>query len=95
MNLVSIDEIDIKEKRVFIRVDFNVPIGKDGEVLDDTRIVAALPTIEYAIRERARVIIASHLGRPGGRLNPKLTLEPVGRRLSELLDREVFFPDDC
>jgi len=95
MNLVSIDEIEIREKKVFIRVDFNVPIGKEGEVLDDTRILAALPTIEYAVREKARVIIASHLGRPGGKLNPKLTLEPVGRRLSEVLNREVFFPEDC
>jgi phosphoglycerate kinase len=95
MNLVSIDEIDIKEKRVFIRVDFNVPINKDRKVADDTRIVAALPTIEHAIREKSRVIIGSHLGRPGGKLNSKLSLEPVGKRLSELLNTEIFFPEDC
>jgi phosphoglycerate kinase len=94
MNLISIDELDIKEKRVFIRVDFNVPIVS-GQVADDTKIFAALHTIEYASRERARVIIASHLGRPGGKPRPKLTLEPVGRRLSEILKREIFFPEDC
>ena len=95
MNLVSIDEIDIKEKRVFIRVDFNVRLTKDRKVTDDTRILAALPTIEYAIREKSRILIASHLGRPGGKLNSKLSLEPVGKRLSEILNTEIFFPEDC
>src|SRR3989337_1245722 len=95
MNLVSIDEIDIKDKRVLIRVDFNTPLTKDGEVADDTRILAALPTIEYALREKARVIIASHLGRPGGKINTKLTLDPVGRKLSEILRCEIIFPKDC
>ncbi|MGQ0792664.1 MAG: phosphoglycerate kinase [Deltaproteobacteria bacterium] len=95
MKLVSIDEVDIKEKRVLIRVDFNVPLTRDGEVRDDSRIRAALPTINYAIREKARVIIASHLGRPAGKPNAKLSLMPVGRRLSELLDAQVFFPEDC
>ena len=95
MNLVSIDEIDIKDKRVLIRVDFNTPLTKDGEVADDTRILAALPTIEYALRGKARVIIASHLGRPGGKINTKLTLDPVGRKLSEILRCEIIFPKDC
>ncbi len=95
MNLVSIDELDLREKRVLIRVDFNVSFTKNGEIADDTRILAALPTIEYALKEDARVIIASHLGRPGGKLNPKLTLEPLGRKLSEILKREIFFPEDC
>lgn len=95
MNLVSIDEIDIKEKRVFIRVDFNVRLTKNRKVTDDTRILAALPTIEYAIREKSRILIASHLGRPGGKLNSKLSLEPVGKRLSEILNTEIFFPEDC
>jgi phosphoglycerate kinase len=95
MNLISIDELDIKEKRVLIRVDFNVPLSRDGKIVDNTKILAALPTIEYALKEKARVIIASHLGRPGGKLNPKLTLEPVGRELSEILKCEIFFPEDC
>jgi phosphoglycerate kinase len=95
MNLVSIDELDIKEKRVLIRVDFNTPLTKNGEIADDTRILAALPTIEYALNERARVIIASHLGRPRGKLNLKLSLDPIGRRLSEILKCEVIFPKDC
>jgi phosphoglycerate kinase len=95
MRLVSIDEVDIKEKRVFIRVDFNVPVTKGGEILDDTRIRAVIPTIEYAIKERAKVIVASHLGRPMGKVNPRFSLEPVGRKLSEILDREIFFPEDC
>ncbi len=95
MNLASIDEIDIKEKRTLIRVDFNVSIDKDQSVIEDARIISALPTIQYAIREKARVIIASHLGRPEGKFNPKLSLEPVGRRLSEILDTEIFFPEDC
>lgn len=92
--MISIDELDIKDKRVFIRVDFNVPIV-NGQIADDTKILAALPTIEYAFKEKARVIIASHLGRPSGKLKPKLTLEPVGRRLSEILKHEIFFPEDC
>jgi phosphoglycerate kinase len=94
MNLISIDEVDIKEKRLFIRVDFNVHLTKEGGSLDEARIRAALPTIRHALREKARVIIASHLGRPGGRPNPKLSLERVGRKLSEILDGEVFFPED-
>jgi phosphoglycerate kinase len=93
--LVSIYELNLREKKVLIRVDFNVPFTKNGEIADDTKILALLPTIEYALKEKARVIIASHLGRPGGKLNPKLTLEPVGRRLSEILKREIFFPEDC
>lgn len=93
--LTSIDEIDIREKRVLVRVDFNIPLNKDREIMDDTRILAALPTIKYAIGQKARVIIASHLGRPRGKLNQKLSFEPVGRRLSEILDCEIFFPEDC
>lgn len=94
MSLISLDELNVKEKRVFIRADSNVPII-NGRIADNTKIYAALPTIEYAVREKAKVIIASHLGRPGGKLRPKLTLEPVGRRLSEIHKREIFFPEDC
>ena len=78
---VSIADIPIRGKRVFIRVDFNVPLDKQGHVTDDTRIRTSLPTIEYAMAEGARVILASHLGRPGGKVDPRYALKPVGVRL--------------
>jgi phosphoglycerate kinase len=92
---VSIADVPIRGKRVFIRVDFNVPLDKQGHVTDDTRIQASLPTIEYAMAEGAKVILASHLGRPGGKVDPRYTLKPVGVRLSELLGKAVATADDC
>jgi phosphoglycerate kinase len=89
----SVKDLDLKGKRVLIRVDFNVPI-KNGEIGDDTRIRASLPTIRYALDKGATVILASHLGRPKGKPNPEYSLRPVARRLSELLNRPVEFAED-
>ena len=102
MSKLSIRDIELANKRVFIRVDFNVPLTEDGsKITDDTRIVATLPTIKHALQHKAKVILASHLGRPKGKPNPKYSLRPVVDRLRELLDKEmggsvnVAFSPDC
>lgn len=97
MALRTIDALDLGGKRVFIRVDFNVPIDEHGKVGDDQRIRASLPTVKYAIGKKARVILASHLGRPKGKPEDKkkYTLLPVAERLQQLLDQDVTFADDC
>src|SRR5215475_7237539 len=89
-----IDELSLAGQRVFIRVDFNVPL-EGGKITDDERIVRTLPTIKYAVEAGAKVILASHLGRPKGGPNPEFSLEPCGTRLSELTGYEVLLPDDC
>ncbi len=95
MTIKYIDQLDIKEKRVFIRVDFNVAI-KDGVITDDTRIKKALPTIKYALDQGAKVILASHLGRPKGEKKPEFSMKPVGQRLAELLGKtDIVLPEDC
>lgn len=92
----SIRDLDLSGKRVLIRVDFNVPQDKaTGEITNNQRIVAALPTIQHAIDAGASVVLMSHLGRPNGQVNPKFTLQPVATELAKLLGREVLFADDC
>jgi phosphoglycerate kinase len=90
----SIRDLDLRGKRVLIRVDFNVPI-QDGRITDDTRIRASVPTIRYALEHGATGILASHLGRPKGKPNPEYSLRPAAARLSELLGRPVEFAEDC
>jgi phosphoglycerate kinase len=90
-----VDQVDVTGKRVFIRVDFNVPMDDRGNITDDTRIKAHLPTINYLLSEKARVIIGSHMGRPKGKKSEVLSLKPAADRLSELLQKDVAFIDDC
>jgi phosphoglycerate kinase len=94
MNKLSIKDLDLKGKRLFVRVDFNVPI-KDGVVEDETRVRGAVPTIQYATEQGARVILASHLGRPKGERVERYSLRPVAEYLSQLLGKPVVFAEDC
>src|SRR4026208_2543100 len=96
MSKLSIRHLDLGGKRVFIRVDFNVPLAPGGqEITSDKRIRASLPTIQYALDHGAALILASHLGRPKGKPNPEMSLKPVAKRLSELLKRPVKMAPDC
>jgi phosphoglycerate kinase len=102
MPKLSIKDLNLEHKHVFMRVDFNVPLSDDGtEILDDNRIRATLPSIEYALKHKAKLILASHLGRPKGKVNPKYSLRPIADRLRTLLDHDigdsynVAFSPDC
>lgn len=95
LNKKNVKEVEVSGKRVLVRVDFNVPLDKQGNITDDTRIRAALPTIDYLVQEGARVILASHLGRPKGQVNPSYSLAPVAKHLAELLGQNVPLAKDC
>src|SRR6185436_13397922 len=93
---LSIRDLDLKGKVVFIRVDFNVPLAPGGqEITSDKRIRASLPTIQYALEHGAGVVLASHLGRPKGKPNPEMSLKPVAARLTEVLGKPVAMASDC
>tara|TARA_Y100001970_G_scaffold294330_1_gene450679 strand:- start:6028 stop:7236 length:1209 start_codon:yes stop_codon:yes gene_type:complete len=95
LSLSSLNKSDIEGKKVLVRVDFNVPLNDSGEITDDTRIKAAIPTIEYLIKNSARVILAAHFGRPKGKVNEKMRLTPVAKRLSSLLSKDVHLSNSC
>src|SRR5690349_8683204 len=96
MSKLSIRDLDLKGKRVFIRVDFNVPLAPGGqEITSDKRIKASLPTIQFALEQGAALILGSHLGRPKGKPNPEMSLKPVAKRLEELLGKNVKMAPDC
>ncbi len=94
MSKKTVSDIDLKGKKVLMRADFNVPLDENGVITDETRITAALPTISYILEQGASVILMSHMGRPKNQPNPKYSLEPVARKLSELLKKAVIFNDD-
>jgi len=95
MPKLSVRDLDPKGKRIFMRVDFNVPLNDAGEITDDTRIQASLPTIQYLLDRGGRLILASHLGRPKGKPNPKMSLKPAAVRLAQVLGKPVAFAADC
>jgi phosphoglycerate kinase len=94
MPITWVDKLSLAGKRVFCRVDFNVPLDEQGRVTDDTRIRESLPTIEHILKAGGRLILASHLGRPKGKPNPKMRMEPVGRHLAEILHKDVIVTDE-
>ena len=94
MKQKTIEDISVESKKVLVRVDFNVPLNEKGEITDETRIQAALPTIKYLLDHHAKVILCSHLGRPKGEVKPEFSLAPVAKRLQVLLDTKVTFAKD-
>jgi phosphoglycerate kinase len=95
MKKLSIDDLNLKDKRVLVRVDFNVPLDENLQVTDDIRIVSSLPTIKKIVSDDGKAILMSHLGRPKGKVNPKYSLKPAAEKLGELLDKEITLAPDC
>ena len=95
MNKQTVYDLNPEGKTVYVRVDYNVPHDKEGHILDDRRICATIPTIRYLLDHKASLVLASHMGRPKGAVNPELSLAPCAKRLSEILQQEVQFADDC
>lgn len=94
MNKKTVKDIELKGKKVFVRCDFNVPMDKEQNITDNTRIVAAIPTIKYLLEQNCKIILASHLGRPKGEVKPEYSLKPVAKELSKLLNTEVIMAND-
>ena len=94
MNKKTIKDIDLKEKKVFVRCDFNVPMGEDGNITDNTRIVAAIPTIKYLLEQNCKIVLASHLGRPKGEFKSEFSLKPVAKELAVLLGHNIIMAND-
>ncbi len=94
MNKKTVKDIDLKGKKVLVRCDFNVPMDENRNITDNTRIVAALPTIKYLLEQNCAIILCSHLGRPKGEFKPEFSLKPVAKELSRLLDKEIIMAED-
>ena len=94
MNKKTVKDIELKGKKVLVRCDFNVPMDEEKNITDNTRIVAALPTIKYLLENNCAIILCSHLGRPKGEFKPEFSLQPVAKELSKLLDKEVIMAKD-
>lgn len=95
MDKKTVRDLDVAGKKVLVRVDFNVPLNDKGEITDDTRITASLPTIQYLLEQKAAVILMAHLGRPKGQVKPELSLAPVANHLGKLLGKKILFAPDC
>ena len=89
MEKLSIQDLDLNNKKILMRVDFNVPLNEDGSIADDSRIKASLPSISYILNHGGTLILMSHLGRPKGKIDPNLSLNPVAKRLSKLLNKNI------